>query len=634
MPEPLHVAYLYSRYPVVSQTFCDSEMMALEAMDVKVTIGSLNAPPDSFRHERLDRLKANVLYPAPPEVMTAPDGVRPPFWQKMKALAADHEQRFGADTKPLTRAQNACYFATHFQRLGVQHVHVHFANRATHTALFLKEAGFTYSFTAHAQDFMVDLDNDDLLREMVSGAEFVVAVSDYSRELLAKTCPDSADKIHRIYNGIALSDFKRDDAPAKVEQPLQLVSVGRLIEFKGFQILIDAIATLNTSSTVFQLKIVGDGPLRQRLQSQIDSLQLGECVTLCGVCSQDQVRALLASADAFVLACLVDGKGASDVLPTVITEAMAAGLPVVSTCIAGVPEMVAHGETGLLAEPGNVEAFADALRELATGTADWRRQLGAAGSVKARAQFDQMASARDLRQLFAAVAGEPTPVRAVRALVVMSEFSGQPASSAECVIYAEAGGVEMIAARMGKSSEELLRFASSGVLQFFPDGVVVESIWRSRSDWRARLDDLRRELGTSVDGEDFYLQARRAAWLANALSKQELPHLHAFRSDTVLLVWLAGQLCERPLRLSAVIEPRPALQRSALKKLLRDFAMVSIADERLAADLNAADEISLATVSEPQHRHIGPIKIRQPLPLEPFRTAVRQWVERIITTNP
>jgi hypothetical protein len=155
----------------------------------------------------------------------------------------------------------------------------------------------------------------------------------------------------------------------------------------------------------------------------------------------------------------------------------------------------------------------------------------------------------------------------------------------------------------------------------------------SRSDWRAQLDDVRRELGTSVDGEDFYLNARRAVWLADALSKQEVSHLHAFRSDAVLLVWLAGQLCARPLRLSAVIEPRPTLRRSALRKVLKDFAMVSVADERLAADLNAADEIRLATVSETQHRHIGPIKIRQPLPLEPFRAAVKQWVGRIIASN-
>ena len=149
MSEPLHVAYLFSRYPVVSQTFCDSEMLALEAMGVKVTIGSLNAPPDSFRHERLDRLKADIVYPAPQAVMTAPDDVRPPFWEKMKVLVVEHETRFGVDTKPLTRAQKACYFAAQFQRRGVQHVHVHFANRATHTALFLKAAGFTYSFTAH-----------------------------------------------------------------------------------------------------------------------------------------------------------------------------------------------------------------------------------------------------------------------------------------------------------------------------------------------------------------------------------------------------------------------------------------------------------------------------------------------------
>ncbi|MEZ5327172.1 MAG: glycosyltransferase [Verrucomicrobiales bacterium] len=633
MPEPLHVAYLYSRYPVVSQTFCDSEMMALEALGVKVTIGSLNAPPDSFRHERLDRLKAKTLYPAPPEVMTAPDGVRPPFWQKMKALAADHEQRFGADTKPLTRAQNACYFAAQFQRLGVQHVHVHFANRATHTALFLKEAGFTYSFTAHAQDFMVDLNNDPLLREMVSGAEFVIAVSDYSRELLAKACPGSEGKIHRIYNGIALGDFERNTAPTGTGTPLQLVSVGRLIEFKGFHVLIDAIGKLKASGVLFDLKIVGDGPLRERLQAQIDSSGVGDCVTLCGVRSQDQVRALLAGADAFVLACLVDEKGASDVLPTVITEAMAAGLPVVSTHVAGVPEMVAHGETGLLAEAGSVDAFAGALRALAAGSDAWRRQLGAAGSVKARAQFDQMTAASELKHRFAGVTSRVDPGREVRALVVMSECQDSPAGNAECAIYADADGVDLLTARLGTATDESMRWAGSGMLQFFPDGVVLESLWRSRGHWREQLDEVRRDLGTSIDGEDFYLNARRAVWLADVLNKQPVPCLHAFRADVVLLVWLVRQLCDHPLRLSAVIEPQPPMRRSALKRLLKDFTMVSVADERLATDLKAVDEIKLAAVSETRHRHIGPIKIRQPLPLEPFRAAVRQWVERILTTN-
>ncbi|MGK0187415.1 MAG: glycosyltransferase involved in cell wall biosynthesis, partial [Verrucomicrobiales bacterium] len=550
MPESLHVAYLYSRYPVVSQTFCDSEMMALEALNVKVTVGSLNSPPDSFRHERLDQLRANILYPAPPEVMTAPDDVRPSFWPKMQALAAEHEARFGADTKPLTRAQNACYFATHFQRLGVQHVHVHFANRATHTAMFLKEAGFTYSFTAHAQDFMVDLANDDLLREMVRNAEFVIAVSDYSRDLLAKTCPESAENIHRLYNGIALGDFTREASLRAVDQPLQplqLVSIGRLIEFKGFHILIDAIAALKVADVPVELRIVGDGPWRQRLQVQIDTLGLSDCVTLCGVQSQEQVRALLAGADAFALACLVTEDGASDVLPTVIIEAMAAGLPVVSTRVAGVPEMVVHGETGLLAPPADVDAMAVSLRELAAGTQEWWQQMGAAGSIKARAQFDQMASATDLKQRFtAAVASaEAVPAISNQALVVMSGCSDLPGNAAECAIYADAPEIAVMAARLGKSTKASLTHASKGNLQFFPDGVVLESLWRASPDWRVIIDDLRRELGTSIDGEDFYIQARRAVWLADFLTKHPVPHLHAFRSDVVLCNWLVTKLMEQ-----------------------------------------------------------------------------------------
>lgn len=633
MAKSLHVAYLYSRYPVVSQTFCDSEMLALEALGAKVTIGSLNAPPDSFRHERLDRLNAEVLYPAPPEVMTAPDEVRPSFWQKMKRLAAEHEQRFGADTKPLTRAQNACYFATQFLRRGVQHVHVHFANRATHTAMFLKEAGLTYSFTAHAQDFMVDLANDDLLREMVGHAEFVIAVSDYSRDLLAKTCPDSDAKIHRLYNGIALGDFTREVRSCATGRPLQLVSIGRLIEFKGFHVLIEAIGRLKAMGVEAELKIVGEGPWRERLQAQIDALDLKKSVTLCGVQSQDQVRALLASADAFALACLIGEDGASDVLPTVIIEAMAAGLPVVSTRVAGVPEMVTPGETGLLAEPADVESLVDALRELAEGATDWREQMGAAGSVKARAQFDQMASAGNLLHRFTVAANdsERAEVQNAKALVVMSGRHSLQRDAVEQSVYVNAAGIDLLCARLEHSDADTLRWANMGDCQFFPDGVVLESMWRVRDHWRAICDDRRRELGTAVDGEDFYVQARRAVWLADVLSKHPISRLHAFRSDVVLCVWLVSELLgatEAP-EISAVIEKQPYLRRSALRKLLPDFGLISIADARLASDLGAEDQISLATVSEVRHRRIGPIKLRQELPLDSFRESVQRWAQRL-----
>src|SRR5580704_19064048 len=152
----MRLAYLYSRFPVVSQTFCDSEMLALESLGFDLEIVSFNAPPDSFRHERLDRLKAEIHYPPPDQVldveMKAPD-----FKTKLGALIAEHDQKYGKPYKAALRARNAWHFAPLLRKLGVQHLHVHFANRATHTALFLKKLGFTFSFTAHAQDFMVDL---------------------------------------------------------------------------------------------------------------------------------------------------------------------------------------------------------------------------------------------------------------------------------------------------------------------------------------------------------------------------------------------------------------------------------------------------------------------------------------------
>ena len=177
MPPP-RIAYLYSRWPVVSQTFCDSEMLAHEAAGWPLVAASIYPPKDSFRHERLAGLKGPVLYPPPPPVLKAlqrraeADGSWP------AAMVARHLEAYGPSFQPDVRARNALWLARRLPSLGVRHVHVHFANRATHTALFLKEiAGLPFSFTPHAQDFMVDLGSDDLLEEMCREAEFVIAVS-------------------------------------------------------------------------------------------------------------------------------------------------------------------------------------------------------------------------------------------------------------------------------------------------------------------------------------------------------------------------------------------------------------------------------------------------------------------------
>ncbi|MGI9243378.1 MAG: glycosyltransferase family 4 protein, partial [Verrucomicrobiales bacterium] len=389
MPAQPKIAYLFSRYPIASQTFCDSEMLALEAAGVPLCIGSLNPPPDSFRHERLADIRANAHYPPPAKVLQAmqqsaeEDG----SWEPLAALAAEHDRAYGESYKAALRARNALYFARMFRSRGVSHVHVHFANRATHTALFIKKLGIPFSFTAHAQDFMVDLGSEGLLSEMCREAEFVIAVSDFSKDLLQGMCPDSAGKIHRVYNGIDTGSFPTA-AVAQKGEPLRILSIGRLIEFKGFHHLLQACAQLRDRKIPFQCTIAGDGPWSERLCELRAGLKLTkQQVVFAGRRSHGELKAELARSHVFALPSIVDSKGASDILPTVIMEAMAAELPVVSTQLAGIPEMVTDGETGLLIPPGDEGALADALAQLAADP-DKGARFGAAGRRGAGERFE------------------------------------------------------------------------------------------------------------------------------------------------------------------------------------------------------------------------------------------------------
>ncbi len=317
----MKVAYLFSRYPVPSQTFCDTEMRALEAAGFAVEIWSCSPPTSSFRHGADERPRGPVFY-APPNAALA--------WEEIAArhegrwpgaLVADHAARHGERYDPARRARHAIHFASLLRRRGVEHVHVHFANRATHAALFLHAlTGVPFSFTAHAQDFLVDLGSDALLGEMCERAAFVVAVSEWSRAALVERCPPAAGKIHRVYNGLPLERWPEPAAPRGSADfaPLQIFSVGRLVEFKGFGDLIAACAVLQQRGVVFRCEIAGDGPLRGALTRQIQESGLTGSVALAGLLPQAEIRARLAACDVFALACRTDEKGACDVLPTVI----------------------------------------------------------------------------------------------------------------------------------------------------------------------------------------------------------------------------------------------------------------------------------------------------------------------------
>jgi hypothetical protein len=238
-------------------------------------------------------------------------------------------------------------------------------------------------------------------------------VSDYSRDLLREIAgPEQGAKITRIYNGMDLESFGRPvyerQGPLSGAEParaLKIVSVGRLIEFKGFHKLIEACGELREDGVDVECAIIGEGPWRERLEEQIELLDLQDGVTLTGSLSQDEVRRHLREAHVFALASLVDDKGAKDILPTVILEAMATGLPVVSTRLAGIPEMVIDEETGFLVEPGNAPGFADALRRLGESP-DLRERFGRAGRERVEELFNAQKTSARLGERLRASAGE------------------------------------------------------------------------------------------------------------------------------------------------------------------------------------------------------------------------------------
>ncbi|MFN2508136.1 MAG: glycosyltransferase family 4 protein [Chthoniobacterales bacterium] len=396
----MRLGYLYSRYPVLSQTFCDAEILELERRGFELVIASMYPPKTAIRHEYLWRLRARVEYaPEKPALeWLVRKAKRKGRWPE--TLIAEHERKYGADYKAALRARNALFFVDLFEREGIRHFHVHFANRAAHTAIFVKViSGIPFSVTAHGQDFMSDLGNDDLLREICATAEFVGAETDYSRALLAARCPGSAEKIFRVYNGIDLQKFPRPQEVARRPGRIRLLSVGRLVAFKGFDVLIDACSELRGAGIEFALQIIGDGPLRAELEERVAQNALTEKVVFSGEQSQDQVLRSLDACDIFVLAAAVDENGASDVFPTVIAEAMACAKPVLSTTVAGIPELVAQNETGLLVPPRAPQALAAAMKRLISDD-ELRVSLGRAGRARIERHFSIERTIEPLLQRF------------------------------------------------------------------------------------------------------------------------------------------------------------------------------------------------------------------------------------------
>ena len=387
-------AYLFERFPSFGQTFCYREVAEFDRQDVTPPIFSIRNPKSEPPQDWDPRIVARVHYL--PEEKELLEGVQLAVKKrKIGAAIVAALDEWGRRTDFL-RLYQAVYVGLRLREMGIEHVHAHFAGMAARTAFWInKFFSITFSFTAHANDIFAPRQFEIGLDKLVGTARALVTETDYSARFLSERFPNRADRVHRIYNGLDLAEFGRADLSST---PALIIAVGRLIPKKGFGDLIRTCALLADRGKSFSCEIIGEGPLAKELRQQIDELRLQNNVVLTGTKPQPELRRRLAAANVFVLPSVIDRDGGMDNLPTVIMEAMATGLPVVSTNIGGIPEMVIQNETGFLVEPGDAAAMIEAIEKVISDSSLAAR-LGASGYERAKTLFSIENNVRELYAL-------------------------------------------------------------------------------------------------------------------------------------------------------------------------------------------------------------------------------------------
>jgi len=389
------LAYLFERFPSFTQTFCYREIVELRRQGAFPAVFSIRRPVGEPAQDWDPEVVREVNYlPPDEELVREVDAARRKG--SLPAKVVSEIAAWGRKTDFL-RLYQAAFLGPKLQARGVRHVHAHFAGMAARTAWWIERFfGIGFSFTAHANDFFAPKPFEVSLGKLVEAARAVVTVSDFGVGFLREKFPAAAGKMHRVYNGIDLACFRPPDF---FVAPPGIISIGRLIEKKGFADLIEACRLLRTRGIDFRCAIIGEGPLQSALVEQINRANLSNAVLLAGPLPQSEVIDQLASATVFALPCVAEKDGGMDNLPTVVMEAMAAALPVVSTPLGGVPEMVDDGVTGLLVPADEPAALAEgcarllADRSLATS-------LGRAGRRRAQDLFSIERSVDSLRAIF------------------------------------------------------------------------------------------------------------------------------------------------------------------------------------------------------------------------------------------
>jgi colanic acid/amylovoran biosynthesis glycosyltransferase len=402
LERPLRVVYFVSLFPCWSETFIVREIQQLLKLGVDVRIVSLKRASEKLVQSDAQALLDRVLYPVAWPFALArvlSQLLRHPLREvsDLLHLVLKLARHPSALAKSLVVWWRTLGLLPEIRVLAPDHLHAHWATYPSTAALWAaRRLRVPFSFTAHAHDIFVE---DHLLAEKMYSAAFGVTISEFNRQYLAThASPIALQCLRIVHCGVSPSDFAfRPDG----RRPGFIMAVGRLDEIKGFAHLVDACALLQQRGVAFDCAIVGEGPLRPMLEAMIAAAGLGDRVKLLGARKQEEVRELLSQAAVFVLPSVVTPRGDRDGIPVALMEAMAVGLPVVSTRVSGIPELVVHGSTGLLADEKDAAGLADAIAQL-FGDPVAAKAMAAEARRKVEREFDV---AREAQKLLAAIQG-------------------------------------------------------------------------------------------------------------------------------------------------------------------------------------------------------------------------------------
>lgn len=396
----MRIGYLVNQYPKVSHTFIRREIRALEAQGVEVVRYSLRRVREALADpaDREEQARTRVVLDVGERGLAAALGkqaaLRPAGFARASALAA--RVGYGSERGLAIHGAylgEACVLVDWMAEDHVAHVHAHFGTNSATVAMLVEALGGpAFSFHVHGPEEL-DKPQSIALGEKMARARFVCGISSFCRSQLYRWLDHASwPKVHVVRCGVEPT-FLEGDGRAFPSAP-ELVSVGRLNEQKGQLLLVEALGALAREGLDFHLTLVGDGELRQAIEAAVARRRIADRVTITGWASGDVVREHILRARALVLPSFAEG------LPVVIMEALGLGRPVLSTFVAGIPELVEPGRSGWLIPAGSAEAIAAALREVLATPPE---RLAAMGEVGRRAVLDRhdvRATAGALRGLF------------------------------------------------------------------------------------------------------------------------------------------------------------------------------------------------------------------------------------------